>query len=179
MKRKLKLNVGLIIIIFILIIIAIFLFSKRNSHENNIVNTSSTFVDDNSSVSFTVPDKYQFSKVASDSYLLTLISSNISSSIYVSEFPTNNIKDTLKFIEADKNDYISKFSNISEVSSISTTTVGSLPAYNYNFHYRDTMFVSVYWILKDNIFIVIDFNINTGKVDLSIIDEILNNINFN
>ena len=173
---KLKLNVTLIIIIFILIVIALVLFFSHRKHTDDIVNTSSTFSDEKSSISFTIPDKYQFSKAESDSYLLTLISSTISSSIYVSEFSATNIKDIFKFIEADKNDYISKFSNISGVSSVSNTVVGSLPAYNYTFHYRDNMYVSVYWVLKNNKFIVIDFNINTGKVDLSIIDEILNTI---
>ena len=42
-----------------------------------------------------------------------------------------------KVVEADKNDYISKFSNISQVSDVSETTINGSTAYTYNFHYKD------------------------------------------
>ena len=37
------------------------------------------------------------------------------------------------------------------------------------------MYVAVYWILRDDKFTVIDFNINTEKIDKSIIDKLVSN----
>lgn len=178
-NKRHKKNLNLIIVILVLIIIAFFLFSLRKKHEIEVQNTVSIFSTEDSSISLSIPDKYKFSELEADSYLLILNSSAISSNIYFSEVTTNNIRDIFKFIEGDKNDYISKFSNISKVSEISETNIGDLPAYTYNFYYRENMYVSVYWILKGNKFIVIDFNINTEKVDVSIIDEILSNLTLN
>ena len=90
-----------------------------------------------------------------------------------------NIRDEKKFIEGDKNDYISKFSNINNVSDITETTVGEKKAYNYNFNYRQNMYVDVYWIIDNNKFLIIDFNINTDKLDKKVIEDVLNNITFN
>ena len=42
------------------------------------------------------------------------------------------------------------------------------------------MYVDVYWILKDSKFIIIDFNINKDKIDLSsYVTEILNSLKLN
>ena len=42
------------------------------------------------------------------------------------------------------------------------------------------MYVDVYWILKDSKFIIVDFNINKDKIDLSShVDEILNSLKLN
>ena len=41
------------------------------------------------------------------------------------------------------------------------------------------MYVDVYWIIDNNKFLIIDFNINTDKLDKNIIEDVLNNITFN
>lgn len=179
MKQKLivtKRNKILCLVILFLIIIAIILFNVLHKHK--IIgpqNTSSTITSDDSTISVTIPDKYHFSKVENESYNLVLNSSLLGSNIYFSEISTANIRDIFKFIEGDKNDYISKFPNISDVSDITETTVLDQTAYTYNFHYKGTMYVAVYWILRDDKFTVIDFNINTEKIDKSIIDKLVSN----
>ena len=111
---------------------------------------------------------------------MSLKSSSTGSGIYVSEVSANNIKDFTKFVEYDKNDYISKFPNISQVSDVSESTINGLRTFNYNFCYKDNMYVDVYWILKDSKFIIVDFNINKDKIDLSShVTEILNSLKLN
>jgi hypothetical protein len=179
-NKFLNKNFILFIIFFILLIVAIILFLIL-SHNKKIENSMTTFSSDDSSVSLSVYDTYSFSKVDDDSYLLSLKSEKIGSTIYISQYNTNNIRDINKFIEADKNDYIAKFPNITDVSDISEFTINNtLQTYNYNFKYKDNMFVDVYWILKDSTFYVIDFNMNSDVEDLSSrINEILNSISFN
>ncbi len=175
-KNVAKRNRILCLIILFLVIIAIILFNVLHKRKiSGTPNTSSTITNDDSTISVTIPDKYHFSKVESESYNLVLNSSLLGSNIYFSEVSTANIRDISKFIEGDKNDYISKFSNISNVSDIAETTVLDQTAYTYNFHYKGTMYVAVYWILRDDIFTLIDFNINTEKIDKSIIDKLISN----
>lgn len=176
---KKKKNIILIAVIAFLIIIAIVLFLLLKKDKLIITNTVITFSTDDSSLSIEIPEKYSFSKVNDDSYLLVLNSAEIASSIYFSSFSRSNIRDTDKFIECEKNDYISKFSNISEVSEISELTINGSTAYNYHFRYKENMFVDVYWILKDDEFIVIDLDINTNNSDFySHITEILDTLKF-
>lgn len=174
-----KKNIILIIVLLIMIIIAISLFLLLNMKKQEKLKPI-TYSSLDSSMSLTAPSEYNFSVINDDSYLLSLKSQSTGSSIYISEASASNIRDISKLIEYDKNDYISKFPDISQVSDINQLTIQSLPAYNYNFYYKDYMYVDVYWILKDNKFIILDFNINTDKTDLSSsITEILNSLKFN
>lgn len=175
-----KNNILLIVVIF-LIIIVISLFGLSKKHNSKTNEKKIVYTDDDSSVSISISisNKFQFSKVESDSYELALYSSVLDSGIYFSEVEVKNIRDIFKFIEADKNDYISKFSNISQVSDITETLVCENKAYNYHFYYKNNMYVDVYWVLKENSFIIIDFNINTDNTDLSIIKDFLNNLSLN
>lgn len=174
-----KRNIILIVILLVMIIVAISLFFILNKTKKDKLKPIS-FSSSDSSVSLSAPSEYEFSVIDDDSYLLLLKSQATGSSIYVSEVSATNVRDNLKFIEYDKNDYISKFPNISQVSDISELTIQGLAAYNYNFYYKDNMFVDVYWILKDSKFIIIDFNVNKDKIDLSShITEILNSLQLN
>ena len=181
LKEKLlnKKNIILIVILLIMIIVAISLFFILNKTKKEKLKPIS-FSSSDDSVSLTAPSEYEFSVINDDSYLLLLKSQTTGSSIYISETSTTNIRDISKFIEYDKNDYISKFPNISKVSDVSELTVQGLPAYNYNFYYKENMYVDVYWVLKDSKFIIIDFNINKDKIDLSShVTEILNSLKLN
>ena len=174
-----KKNLFLLILVVFLTIIAISLLGLSKKHTSKTNEKKIVYTSDDSSVSISLSEKLQFSKVESDSYKLALYSSVLDSGIYFSEVEVKNIRDIFKFIEADKNDYISKFSNISQVSGIDETLVCENKAYNYHFYYKNNMFVDVYWILKDDKFIIIDFNINTDNADLSIIKDFLNNLALN
>lgn len=174
-----KRNIILFAIVIILIIIALIMFFiLKNREKEKLMPVE--FSSNDSSISISVANEYEFSTVSDDSYKLVLKSAVTGSAIYFSEVSNTNVRDTLKLVEADKNDYISKFSNISQVSDVSETTINGSTAYTYNFHYKDTMLVDVYWIVKDSKFIVIDFNIDTTNLDLSShIGEILNSLKIN
>lgn len=173
---KNKILVFLILVIIIVIFILFFIFKSSKKSAPALQNFSS----DDGTINLSIYDNFNFSKKADNSYVLALNSSKIDSSIYVSRFSTNNIRDILKFIEADKNDYISKFSNINQVSDISEYTFQGLHTYNCHFNYKENMYVDVYWILKDSDLYVIDFNVNMEKGDFSShISETLNSLKFN
>lgn len=179
LKNKIskKFIVGFVVIILIVASIILFLvfgdFGKRN-------NTITTFTSSDSTFSLSIYDSLGFSEHKDNDYILELKSDKSNAGIYVSKISTNNIRNIQRYIEADKNYYISKFSNISQVSEISEYTLQSLPVYNYHFNYKESMYVDVYWILKDSDFYVIDFSIDKGTEDLTYrIGEILNSLKFN
>ena len=175
-----KRNLILLIIILLLILIVRSLVFLLKNPNVDITPGTSTYLSNNSVISVTVPNKYEFSVVEDNSYLLELRSTKISSNVFISENSAINIRDIKKFVSSDKNDYISKFPNISNVSDISETTVNNLTTYNYNFYYKGNMFVDVYWILKDDKLYVIDFNINTDNSDFySNRQEVLNTLVIN
>lgn len=174
-----KRNIILTVILLVMIIVAISLFFVLNKTKKDKLKPIS-FSSSDSSVSLSAPSEYEFSVIDDDSYLILLKSQTTGSSIYVSEAPATNVRDISKFIEYDKNDYISKFPNISQVSDINELNIQGLSAYNYNFYYKNNMYVDVYWILKDSKFIIIDFNVNKDKIDLSShITDILNSLQLN
>lgn len=181
MSLKNKVNKKFIIgfIVIVLIIASIILFLEfRNFEKTN--NTITTFTSNDSAFSLSLYDSFGFTECKDNDYVLELKSDKSNAGIYVSKVSTNNIRNIQKYIEADKNYYISKFSNISQVSEISEYTLQSLPVYNYHFNYKDSMYVDVYWILKDSDFYVIDFSIDKSTDDLTYrIGEILNSLKFN
>lgn len=169
-------NIILLIIIIILIAISISLFFILN-HNKKVANSPIDFSSENGNFSLSVSNIYSFSKTVDETYLLSLHSDKYDSSIYVSEASNSNIRDILKFIEADKSDFISNFSNISQVSDVSKISINNLEAYNYNFYYKDNVFVDVYWIINDSKLYIIDFRVNTTDGDLkSQISNILSTI---
>lgn len=176
-----KKHIILIIIVIVLVIIAALLFVlylHKNSSAS-IVSTT-TFTSKSGEISLTVSDEYKFALSEKGTYELVLKSDTSKSSIYFSKVSTSNIRDKNKFIEYDKNDYISKFSNISNVSDIEIKTIHGLESYNYHFNYKDTMYVEVFWILKGSDFYIIDFNIDTQVSDMnSHINEIINSLKLN
>lgn len=176
-----KKHIILIIIILVLVVIASLLFVLF-VHQNSVASiaTNTTFTSKSGDISLTLPSEYKFSLAEKGTYELVLKSDISRSSIYISKVSTQNIRDKDKFIEYDKNDYISKFSNISEASNVELKKIGGLEAYNYHFKYKNTMYVDVYWILKDSFFYVIDFNIDTEINDMSShINEIINSLKLN
>ena len=146
LKEKLlnKKNIILIVILLIMIIVAISLFFILNKTKKEKLKPIS-FSSSDGSVSITAPSEYEFSVIDDASYLLLLKSQITGSSIYVSETSTTNIRDISKFIEYDKNDYISKFPNISQVSDVNELTVQGLQAYNYNFYYKENRVKNQKW----------------------------------
>ena len=175
-----KKNIILLIVILVLAAVAISLFFMTRKKEEVASNSIETYNSKDSSISLTLSSNYNFQPIASDEYELLLNSSDYLSNIYISKVTINNIKDLNKFMEADKNDYISKFPNISQVSDITETTVNTYTAYNYHFYYKDTMYVDVYWVMNDNTFYIIDFNLNTSSIDINnFSQEVLNTIAFN
>lgn len=174
-----KRNIILFAIVIVLIIVALVMFFILQNREKEKLRPVE-FSSDDGSISVSVPNEFEFATVSDESYKLLLKSAVSGSSIYFSEVSNTNVRDILKFVEYDKNDYISKFSNISQVSDVSEISVQGLTAYNYNFHYKDSMFVDVYWIVKDSKFVVVDFNVNTTNLDLSpYISEVLNSLKIN
>ena len=173
-----KKHIILIVLILFLAIVAIILFFLLKSDKSDNSATTISFTSSNLTIS--VPTNYKFSKIDKDSYDLVLRSDTSGSAIYFSHTSANTIRDKIKFVEYDKNDYISKFSNISEVSEVSQKNINGLETYNYHFRYKETMYIDVYWILKDSTFYTIDFNINTSSDDLTpYVEEILNSLKLN
>lgn len=166
-------------IVLSLVIIAFVLFFVCKKHEDDSANLE-TFCSADEAISMSIYDTLGFSEYKDDSYVLAFKSTKIDSEIYVSKFLTTNIRDVSKFVEADKNDYISKFSNINQVSDIYEYTFHGFKTYNCHFNYKENMYVDVYWILKDSDLYVIDFNVNMEKGDLfSHISGILDSLKFN
>lgn len=173
-----KKNIILIVVILILIVVAIILFFILN--KQNLSKADETLTFSTSDFTISLPAKYKFSKLDTETYSLALRAGITDSSIYFSKVLASTIRDKQKFVEYDKDDYISKFSNISEVSEVKTKSINGLEVYNYNFKYKETMYVDVYWILKDSTFYIVDFNINTVSNDLTpYVEEILNSLKFN
>lgn len=167
---------AIIIILIVVAIVLFFIFKKQKQEPAKLV----TFSDANSELSISIYDNYGFEKQEDDSRLLYLKSNTSGDIICISKFSTTNIRDIKKFIEADKDNYISNFSNISDVSDIKEYNSKVFPTYNYHFNYKENMYVDVYWILKDSNLYVIDFNINKNTDDLfSKINEILDSLKFN
>lgn len=178
-NKILNKNFFLFLIVLILIIVMCVLFFVLKTSKKETAQLQ-TFSSSDEAISLSVYDDLGFSELKDDDYILSIRSAKIDASIFISKFSTNNVRDINKFIEADKNDYISKFSNINQVSDISEYTISNLHAYNCHFNYSENMYVDVYWILKDSNLYVIDFNINKEKRDLSSqISEILNSVKFN
>lgn len=176
-KVNKKFIVGFIVIVLIIASIILFLVFRNFEKTNN---TITTFTSIDSTFSLSIYDSLGFTECKDNDYVLELKSDKSNAGIYVSKVSTNNIRNVQKYIEADKNYYISKFSNISQVSEISEYTLQSLPVYNYHFYYKESMYVDVYWILKDSDFYVIDFSIDKSTDDLTYrIGEILNSLKFN
>ena len=178
-NKLLNRNFILLVIVIMLIVIAGILFFVLRT-KNETPETLLSFESSDSSFSISVPSFFNFSKIEDEDYTLVLKSDLTGSTIYFSQTSANNIRDFNKFIEADKNNFISKFSNISQVSDITESTLQNLPTYNYHFNFNENRYVEVYWILKDSTFYIIDFYINTEKENLSsYIDEIINSLKFN
>lgn len=176
-KFNIKLLVLLIVIVLVILSLILFFIFKKSDKD---INTITTFSSSDGAISLSLYDSLGFSEQKNGNYVVELTSEKSGAGIYVSKVSTNNIRDMLKYIEADKNDYVSKFSNISQVSDISEYTLQSYKVYNYHFNYKENMYVDVYWILKDNDFYIIDFNIDKSTEDLSHrIGEILDSIKFN
>ena len=178
--KKTKTSLWILITIVAVIIITFFivvLYFFQQEPQNKILSVSFTATD--SSFSITVPTDFQFSEVQDDSYLLYL-NSEIGTSIHVSSTSNSNIRDVMKYINADKNNFIANFSPISNVSDVVKSELQGLDCYNYHFNYQENKYVDVYWILKDSTFYVIDFNTDTAKQDFSEhIDDVLNSLKFN
>lgn len=176
-KTNKKFIIGFVVIVLVIASIILF-FVFGNFEKTN--DTMTTFTSSDSALSLSIHDSLEFSEQQDNDYVLELKSDKSNAGIYVSKVSTNNIRNIQKYIEADKNYYISKFSNISQVSEISEYTLQSLPVYNYHFNYKESMYVDVYWILKDSDFYVIDFSIDKSTDDLTYrIGEILNSLKFN
>lgn len=176
-----KKHIILIVIVLTLLIVAALLFILYN-HSSTIAQATAntSFNSYSGEINLTIPNEYKFSISEKGSYELVLKSDISKSAIYFSKISSANIRDKKKFIEYDKNDYISKFSNISEVSDIEEKIINGLESYNYHFKYRDTMYVDVYWILKDSNFYIIDFNIDTEANNMaSSINTIINSLKLN
>lgn len=165
-KFHISKNVILIIVIIILIAVAIFLFFRLKHPTSQETITMQKFNSNDGSISIEALSNFEFSVQHIDGYELSIYSNKYSSSAFISKVSTANIRDIKKYIEADKTDYITKFSNIGDVSEITETTINNLRAYKYNFNYSSNMYVEVYIVHKGDYLYFIDFNINKDKEDL-------------
>ena len=178
-KRKFKLNrnIVLVIIIVVLLAVAALLLLRLRHPEHQETITVQKFKSNDETVSIEALSNFEFNVQHIEGYDLSIYSNKYNSSVFISKVPTTNIRDINKFIEADKKDYITKFSNISDVSEVTETTVNNLPAYNYHFNYSTNMYVEVYLVLKDKQLYIIDFNLNKDKEDLmNYLPELLNSV---
>ena len=177
-KFHINKNIILIAIIAILIIVAIILFivlkkPKIATKEFGM----QRFNNSDQSVSLEIPGEFEFNIQHLDDYELSVNSNKYSSSIFISKVTSVNLRDFEKYVNADKTDYISKFSNISNVSDVTATTVCGNEAYTYHFDYSSNMYVEVYLVLKDKQLYIIDFNLNKDKEDLmNYLPELLNSV---
>ena len=159
-------NIILAIIIAILLVFAVILFFIFKNPKKIDEIGSQKFNSGDQSVSISTTSNFGFEIQHLDDYVLSINSAKYSSSVFVSRVTSANIRDIKKYVEADKTDYVSKFSNISEVSEVTETTVSGLTAYNYHFNYSSNMYVDVYIVPKDEYLYIIDFNFNKDKQDL-------------
>ena len=84
-KSSLKKNLVLLATIFLLILIVRSLIFLLKNPDADVTPGTSTYSSSNSSITITVPNRYDFKVVEDSSYLLQLRSTKISSNIFVSE----------------------------------------------------------------------------------------------
>lgn len=178
LKNSKRIVILISIIVILLIVAAILFFTLRKKEQQYFAPVNFTSKD--SSVSLSVSNQFSFSEIEDESLVLTLKSSSTGSGIYISKTDTTNIKDFMKYIEADKNAFIASFPDISNLSDVSELTIQGLTSYTYHFNYRTNNYVEVYWILKDSSLYVIDFDVHQSQNDFSPhITEVLDSLKFN
>ncbi len=171
------------LIIFLIIAVIIFLiiffsFKKEKKQDYHVEDT--VFNSSDSSLSLTLPGEFKFEEKKDDNFLLAVESPSTEAGVYISSIPASSIRDVSKFIEDEKDDFISHFNNTSNVSNISQLTIQGFSSSNYHFNYGDNGYVDVYWILKDSIYYVIDFRVNKELNDFSThINDVLTSLKFN
>lgn len=178
LHKKKIIIVILSIIVLVLLIIAISMakFWKSGTYK------TTTFVSSKKDFSITLSDTLEMNIYTTDSYDLLLKSVSNKNIIAISSF--NEIDSIYSFqdiINADKNNYISQFENVTNVSEISE---GHLDKSSYNFHKysfeTNELYVEVYWIKFNNKYYIFDFaHDKNSSIDLkSSINSILETLEF-
>ena len=125
-------------------------------------NPNSTFTDNNSLISITIPKKYELSQYTpSQNYLIEVRSPN-NLNIFVSNKEIVDNRNLVDIVSADKRSYLeefNKYSNLSDITEISVN--GGLQAYTYSFHYLDnkmkkSFYLQIIWIQTETGYYIID-----------------------
>lgn len=148
-----------IIIFIILLCIGLYFFLRGKKLAEPIINVSDTtlFVDNTNSISLNIPKKYNLSLVSSDDkHVLTLKSPE---NLYIlisneSDFEGFDIYD---IITKDRDSYIQKYENVSNISDIKQNS----NYYSYSFDYNNsgrTYTLETIWLKTSNGYSIIDIN---------------------
>lgn len=188
--KKLNIKKLVIAIIISLILIFVLAFTFYNINQTSNVeqqNSSHTiFADITSSISIELPKTYGLSLFNSNSnYILETRSSN-NLKVLISHLDSLEHFSFDEIIKSDKENYLKKFTNTSNISEITETTKNEKKSCSYSFNYQDenlseTYFLQVIWIDTENGYYIIDiqYPISDAINYSNITDEILTSFKLN
>lgn len=160
-KKIIFFSIICLFILVVLIEIVSNMFNKKNNTKS--ISTTSTFYDENKSLSIVLPNKYGLEKLNSNKDYLIELKSPQNLTILISKKELINGRKLSNIIFADRKSYIKNFnepSNISEISSIPINN--DLEAYTYNFNYlieNQKLNLQTIWIESQNCYYIIDISI--------------------
>jgi uncharacterized protein YpmB len=183
-KKKIAMLIIIIILILLLIVFSIerHIENKKKFDEANA--SSVTFFDKNNELSIELSKKYDLSLVnlQENNYVLELSSPNklyicVSKEDLISNHNLSNI------VESDKSIFTEKFSNVSDISDISETTINDLQSYTYGFNYIDSetsnpFYLQTLWIQTESNYYIVDVSFiqNDSQDYNNVFNDIISNL---
>lgn len=165
-KLNIKKVIFVAIVALFLLVILIELITtpikKKKQQAIEDSNPNSTFTDNNSSLSITIPKKYELSQYIPKQNYLIEVRSPKNLNIFISNRDIVDDRNLVDIVSADRRSYLeefNKYSNLSDITEISVN--GNLPAYTYSFHYLDSkmkqsFYLQIIWIQSEKGYYIID-----------------------
>lgn len=165
-KLNIKKVIFVAIVALFLLVILIELITtpikKKKQQAIEDSNPNSTFTDNNSSLSITIPKKYELSQYIPKQNYLIEVRSPKNLNIFISNRDIVDDRNLVDIVSADRRSYLeefNKYSNLSDITEISIN--GNLPAYTYSFHYLDSkmkqsFYLQIIWIQSEKGYYIID-----------------------
>ncbi len=172
--------IGALIIFIIVLCICLYFFLRNEGIANPVINISDTtlFIDTTNSISLNIPKKYNLSLASSDDkHILTLRSPE---NLYVLVSHEDGFEgfDIYDIITKDRDSYIQKYENVSNVSDINQ----NLNYYSYSFDYINSdraYTLKTIWLKAPTGYYLIDINYQKDIEEYNDITfDILNSIKF-
>ncbi len=158
-NKRILLLIGICLVVIIISILLFIIFYK----EHNVPITYKEYTGYLNNFSIKVNENFEFDKLEENpEYELILESQKFNSSIYVSSFDSTSVRSIETVINSDKDDFSSKFENVSDISDITSLEISEYNVYEYHFT-SNNKYIQVYYILADDKAYVLDFYIDINK----------------